>query len=285
MPSCYRFVAVFFALALLSGVRAQEPIERAAIEEELDALAAQWEDAFNRHDAHKVALTYAQDCDVEHNFTKKSGRDVIEQWTVDYFRKNPQVQTKLVNVKRVILSSAAVVESGTWTEWNHTEQGLAQEGTYISTLVKSNATWEVVHERAFSKTSSFPTFFHKVVEGSWHEQSGTQANDTYQWVLGQKFIQFTSRMGDRQTFGIIGIDPDSGELKWWSFHNDGTVELSQPVVENPLPNQHRMHIKSDTSQTDIQSYRLSATNAVRVGVCCTSWHGYQTSLWRKHCLY
>ena len=244
-------IPIALAMLPLAPLHAQDAVDKAAITQELDGVLQRWEAAFNGHDAQAIALTFAEQCDVEHNFEKLPNREAIEQQTAEYFRKNPQVQTELVDVKREILSPTAVVESGTWKEWNHTQPGLAKQGSYCSTMVKSNGKWEVVQERAFSNTNVFPSFFRHVIGGTWHEQTALQADDSYQWILSQKFIQFTSQAGDTQAFGIIGADPRSGELTWWVFRNDGSLDISRPALENPHPDQHLASIKGLSGKTDI----------------------------------
>ncbi len=50
---------ILFAFASPELLRAQQDIDNAAIERELDVTVRLWQDAFNRHDAQAVAMTYA----------------------------------------------------------------------------------------------------------------------------------------------------------------------------------------------------------------------------------
>ena len=127
-----------------SGILAAED------KQSLDDSLAVWITSFNNHDAAGAAGTYSENTDVMAPDGKRfKGRDAVKKDFVDTFKKNPNIQTKILDVSRRLLAPGVVVEDGVWEETGRSGQSEAAKGRYLSILVRQDGKWLVVHERGW----------------------------------------------------------------------------------------------------------------------------------------
>ncbi len=229
-------LAILIWPLLIPSLLAQD--DNAAIERELQERVSDWQSHFNAHDAAKVAEQYAVDCDVLHDGQPRSSRSEMEVEYRKHFTDNPNVTTKLHNVKHRVLSGSLAIESGTWTESNHSAAGMATAGSYTCVYEKRDGTWVIVHERAWpikdlpltaKPTGELPTIGN-YLWGDWHVSGSISGSE----VRGSMSVRPTAD-GKAQFYewemerdgatkhgsAIGGIDPVTGSVMETAHAADG----------------------------------------------------------------
>ena len=71
--------------------------------------------------------------------------------------------------------------------------------------------------------ASFDSFAKLVIGGTWTREDDPTYKHTYKWAIQGKFLHRVARGGPLADVGMIGIDPDKGQMTFWLFNQDGTV--------------------------------------------------------------
>ena len=88
------------------------------------------------------------------------------------------------------------------------------------TLQRSKAAGQSAGEKAFQAYADL------VAGGTWIANiDGHKFEDTYELILGGKFLKLTSKAAGEFPAAVVfmGVDPVTGKSSWWGFDTDGAV--------------------------------------------------------------
>jgi len=155
------FAASVVSLVLISAP-CSAPAQSQANAGEADSLAikqvcADFSESFSRHDAHGVAMTFAEDADFTNMGGRHShGRKDIENWFASLFRGNLKESQRTDTVKsiRFFTPELAAVDADTVITGTKTADGAEippRKGLMIVMMAKQNGRWFIgtFHEAEF----------------------------------------------------------------------------------------------------------------------------------------
>jgi uncharacterized protein (TIGR02246 family) len=160
-----RFPAIFAALVislifftLPGAVPAQAPSSTAdADSAAIKKVCGDFSESFSRHDAHGVAMTFAEDADFTNMGGRRShGRADIEKWFAGLFAGNLKDSQRTDTVKsiRFFTPELAEVDADTVITGTKSADGSVippRKGLMIVTMIKQNGRWFIgtFHEAEF----------------------------------------------------------------------------------------------------------------------------------------
>jgi hypothetical protein len=71
--------------------------------------------------------------------------------------------------------------------------------------------------------ASFDSLAKLLIGGTWNRDDDPSFKHTYRWGIEGKFIHRVGIGGPLSDVGMIGIDPETSEINFWLFNEDGTV--------------------------------------------------------------
>ncbi|MCS7469976.1 hypothetical protein NZK35_25275 [Stieleria sp. ICT_E10.1] len=78
---------------------------------------------------------------------------------------------------------------------------------------------------------AFQSLAELVIGGVWVRTDDDQYEHSYRWGIDEKFICRTAKGGPLPDVATIGIDPESKQLTWWFFNQDGSLGKSISKLE------------------------------------------------------
>lgn len=89
-------------------------------------------------------------------------------------------------------------------------------------------------------------FGNRMVQGTWNQELPSEAagsRHTYKWALGNSFVvRYMRNQNMADAMEVGGVDPKTQLQTWWSFQDDGTVNVNRLDVERISPNLDRVMI-------------------------------------------
>jgi len=199
---------------------ADRPADRAAIREALKSFVA----AFEKGDAAAAAGLMTTGAELmAPDGTTEHGRDAIQKAYAEHFTKFPKHKVTVETDSLRFLSRDTAMEEGTMT----VARGNDEPGAfrYVALLVREDGKWQIGVLRNDESDDAELRDLDWLI-GHW-EAKGPEASaeTTYEWVGNKAFIrsQFTVKQKDKSVTGtqMIGLDPNTGELRIWTFEADG----------------------------------------------------------------
>jgi ketosteroid isomerase-like protein len=125
--------------------------EKAQISKEVDSALRLWEKAFNAKDPIALSNLYDLNTDViyDDDVHHRSRQSMLKQFQ-ENFRKEPNVQQKITEVLRTILSAHVVIETGVWENTGASDLSHPPRGRYSCTWMKKAEEWLIVHDRGWA---------------------------------------------------------------------------------------------------------------------------------------
>lgn len=199
---------------------ADRPADRAAVREALRSFVA----AFEKGDAAAAAGLMTTGAELmAPDGTTEHGREAIQKAYAEHFAKYPKHKVTVETESLRFPSRDTALEEGTMT----VTRGNEEPGTfrYVVLLVREDGKWQVAVLRN-DETGDAELRDLEWLIGSWEAKGGdAQAQTTYEWVGNKAFIrsQFTVKEKDKSMTGtqMIGLDPNTGDLRIWTFEADG----------------------------------------------------------------
>ena len=151
------------------------------------------------------------------------GRDAVEKALKEHFAKNPRVKVTLEVEAVRFTSKDTAIEEGTIKVVP--EKGDASNNRYSVLLVREDGKWLLGYIKEWPDDNADLKDLDWLI-GTWTAKRGdAEVRTTYEWFGNKSFIkaQFTVREKDKTITGMqmIGVDPSSGDLRTWTFENDG----------------------------------------------------------------
>lgn len=152
---------MLFALPAASSAQSQ-PASTEADSVAIKKLCAEFSERFSRHDAHGVALTFADDADFTNMRGNHSrGRGDIEKWFANLFRGNlkDSVRTDTVRSIRFFSPELAAVDADTVITGTKAADGSEippRKGLMVVLATKENGRWYIgtFHESEYPPSRS-----------------------------------------------------------------------------------------------------------------------------------
>jgi uncharacterized protein (TIGR02246 family) len=199
---------------------ADRPADRAAIREALKSFVA----AFEKGDAAAAAGHMTAGAELmAPDGTTEHGREAIQKAYAEHFAKYPKHKVTVESDSLRFLSRDTALEEGNMT----VSRGNEDPGNfrYVALLVREDGKWQIGVLRNDESDQAELRDLEWLI-GSWEAKGPqAQAQTTYEWVGNKAFIrsQFTVKENDKSVTGtqMIGLDPNTGELRVWTFEADG----------------------------------------------------------------
>lgn len=221
-------VALGGFFAVNQGARSDPPAkekenrsaDRAAIREMMKDFIA----AFDNGDAATAAKFLTEEAAVvpdEGDILK--GRDTIQKTYAEFFAKNPKRKCTLETEKFDFTSRNTAIEEGHMKVVP--EKGESETHRYHVLYVKEDGKWLIsVIKEWPSETAALRELDWLI--GKWTaKREGLEIQSDYEWFGDKSFIKakFTIKGKDKTFKGmqIIGVDPNTGDLRSWTFEHDG----------------------------------------------------------------
>jgi uncharacterized protein (TIGR02246 family) len=199
---------------------ADRPTDRAAIREALKDFVS----AFEKGDAAAAAAHMTTGAELmAPDGTTVHGRDDIQKAYADHFAKYPKHTVTVEPASLRFTSRDTALEEGHMTVTRGTED--PGNYRYVALYVREDGKWQIAVLRNDESEDASLRDLEWLI-GSWESKGGdAEARTTYEWVGNKAFIrsQFTVREKDKTVTGMqmIGLDPDSDNLRTWTFEADG----------------------------------------------------------------
>ncbi len=194
--------------------------DRAAIRAAMKDFLA----AFERGDAAAAAARMTPGAELmAPDGTTYRGRDAVEKAYAGLFAKHPKHRVVVEPESLRFTSRDTALEEGHMTVTRGKEDPGAYR--YVALYVREDGKWLIAvlrndeSERAALEDLGW-------LIGTWDaKRADAEVRTTYEWMGNKAFLRanFTIREKDVTVSGmqVIGIDPDSGELRTWTFETDG----------------------------------------------------------------
>jgi len=199
---------------------ADRPADRAAIREALKSFVA----AFEKGDAAAAAGHMTTGAELmAPDGTTEHGREAIQKAYTEHFAKFPKHKVTVESESLRFTSRDTALDEGHMT----VARGSDDPGTfrYVVLLVREDGKWQIAVLRNDESDQAELRDLEWLI-GQWEAKGPeAQAQTTYEWVGNKAFIrsQFTVKEKDKTLTGtqMIGLDPNTGELRIWTFEADG----------------------------------------------------------------
>ena len=148
--------ACSLSLRIGSSSQGAEAAQSGEIGQELHALLDAWSDAYNAHDAAKLAAFYALDADlVNEDGETVRGRAAIQTHFREQMKLSPDVATVQRSRDIRILDEDTAIETGTWSDDHRQDGGAAKKnGIWTCVYTKVGGAWKILVERGWELKGS-----------------------------------------------------------------------------------------------------------------------------------
>lgn len=210
------------ATAAESSEKEDRAADRAAV---LKARRA-FGEAFQKGDARGAASVLTSGAElIRDDAPPIRGRDTIEKALAEHFARNPRVKIAVEEEAVRFTSRDSAVEEGLMKVTP--ESGEPSSNRYSLLYVREDGKWLLAIIREWPDEQESLSDLDWLI-GKWRAQRKDAEIDTvYEWFGNKAFIRatFTIREQDKTFRGmqLIGVDPQTGDLRTWTFENDGGV--------------------------------------------------------------
>ena len=224
--SCWSIVTIGLIWNCATIAQAAEKSSDAkSPESAIRASADEFVKAFDRGDAKAVAALWtANGTETDEQGEVFQGRPAIEKQYAAFFKAQPKARIE-VSIESIDVATPAVaIEDGVASVTNGDNPPTASR--YRAVHVLENGKWLMasVREALFELVSLQQLAW---LIGKWETKSeDTVVQSDIHWIVNKTFIQrdYTAQKGkDAISAGtqIVGVDPQSGQLRCWSFDSSG----------------------------------------------------------------
>ena len=148
--------ACSLSLRIGSSSQGAEAAQSGEIGQELHALLDAWSDAYNAHDAAKIAALYAPDADLltEEGETVRGQAAILAYWS-ERMKISPDVATVQRSRDIRVLDANTAIETGTWSDDHREDGGAAKKhGIWTCVYTKVGGAWKILVERGWELKGS-----------------------------------------------------------------------------------------------------------------------------------
>src|SRR5262245_35387034 len=198
------------------------PEDRAAIRQTMNNFI----EAFQKGDAAAAAGLMTSEAEVipDEGDTIK-GREAIQKAYADYFAKHPKAKITLDVEELRFPSRDTAIEEGHMKV--APEKGQSETHRYHVLYVREDGKWLLSVIKEWPSESAALRELDWLI-GKWTaKRDDLQIDSTYEWFGDKSFIKATFAIkGKEKSFTgmqMIGIDPNTGDLRSWTFEHDGGV--------------------------------------------------------------
>jgi uncharacterized protein (TIGR02246 family) len=141
-----RLVVALVGLAIGLAVPAlaqQEDTVDPQLAEQVRALAAKYDEAFNRNDATALGALFSEDAVLSGPHGRHKGRQAIENFHTQQVFARWQANNHVTTVDRVVSVSDEVSSSGRWSETVQSNGSKNVGGTYSWVLIRDGDSWKI----------------------------------------------------------------------------------------------------------------------------------------------
>lgn len=193
--------------------------------------AADFAEAFNRHDAQAVASHWAANGEyVNEDGQRFQGREAIQTEYETLFGQHPDVKIRVASDSVRLINAHTAIEAGRAALVPQPPGETRVMSHYTAVHVKQDGKWVMADVR--DTRIELPPDTGRLEDlawliGSWRAESkGAKADVTYRWIADKHFIArtFSSAQSGKPTSSgleVIGVNPLTGQITSWSFASDG----------------------------------------------------------------
>ena len=113
------------------------------VAEQVRALAAKYDEAFNRNDATALGALFSEDAVLSGPHGRHKGRQAIENFHTQQVFARWQANNHVTTVDRVVSVSDEVSSSGRWSETVQSNGSKNVGGTYSWVLIRDGDSWKI----------------------------------------------------------------------------------------------------------------------------------------------
>jgi uncharacterized protein (TIGR02246 family) len=151
------------------------------------------------------------------------GREEIQKAFAEHFAKNPRVKITLEPEPIRFTSRDTAIEEGQMRVAS--EKGDPAHNRYSVLCVREDGKWLLAFIKEWPSEQTELKDLDWLI-GTWSaKRPDAEIQTTFEWFGNKAFIrgQFTVRQKDKTLTGMqmIGTDPETGELRTWTFETDG----------------------------------------------------------------
>ena len=96
-------------------------------------------------------------------------------------------------------------------------------------------------------------FGNRMMEGTWIQKSpsdGVGSQHVYKWALGNSFVlRYEKNAGKPDALTVGGVDPKTKLQTWWSFQNDGNIQITRADVDRVAPDADKVMLVDKDGDT------------------------------------
>jgi uncharacterized protein (TIGR02246 family) len=194
--------------------------DRTAIRESFKAFVA----AFEKGDAAAAASHMTSGADLmAPDGAVTRGREEIQKAYSEHFSKNPKHTLAVEPESLHFTSRDTAIEEGHMTVGKGNEEPASYR--YVALHVREDGKWLMAVLRNDESEKATLRDLEWLI-GTWESKGPeAEAKTVYEWVGNKSFLrsQFTIREKDKSVTGtqMIGLDPNTDELRIWTFEADG----------------------------------------------------------------
>lgn len=198
--------------------------DRQADRDAIKAMVAQFKEAFQKGDAAACAVFMTSEAEIipDEGDTLK-GRDAIQKAYAAHFAKSERSKISLKPEELRFPSRDTAIEEGEMTVTP--SDGSPSTHKYHILYVREDGKWfiSIIKEWPVETTDLDDLDW---LIGTWRAKTGdVEVTNTYEWMSNKSFIKASiSVRGKDRSFTamqIIGVDPAGGDIRTWTFEQDG----------------------------------------------------------------
>ena len=145
-------VLLGYVICLTGPIFAQETVDP-QVAEQVRALTANYDEAFNRNDTTALGALFSEDAVLSGLHGKFKGRQAIENFHSQQVFARWHANNRVTTVDRVISVSDEVSSSGRWSETVQSNGSKNVGGTYSWVLIRDGHSWKI-RRSTFRDTTS-----------------------------------------------------------------------------------------------------------------------------------
>ena len=210
--------------------------DRQADRDAIRAMVGQFRDAFQKGDAAAAAAFMTDEAELipDEGDTLK-GRDAIQKAYAAYFAKAERSKIALKPESLRFTSRVTAIEDGHMTVTP--PEGSPGTHPYHILYVREDGKWLISVIKEWPDETTELDDLDWLI-GTWSvKQGNVEVSNTYEWMSNKSFIKATiSVRGKDRSFNamqIIGVDPSSGDIRTWTFENDGGLGEGTVTHDGP----------------------------------------------------
>jgi len=237
-----------------------------ASEQALRAMLRSYQEAFNRHDAAKVAEHWADNAEYQSDAGESvTGRAAIQEVFAGKFAAEPdaRLQSKLNRI-RFVAPNVAIIEGEAFVAGI---EELTDATHFRAIVVQQDGAWKINEvTEVGAPTETVGRHYEQLKElewmvGEWVDESDVSTAETVcQWAKNKNFLTRSFKVsapGVETLEGtqVIGWDPVAGTIRSWVFDSDGGfMQATWTRSGNTWTVQSEGYLEDGTTVSSVQVY-------------------------------